>query len=58
MAHETQTIRGRCPRHGTVEATREVPAVTFPWLVNWVRRSLASRREPFRCPECGAPVQA
>ncbi|SEK93659.1 hypothetical protein [Streptacidiphilus jiangxiensis] len=58
MAIETQTRRGRCPRHGTVEATREVPAITFPWLYHWVRRSLASRSEPFRCPDCGAPVEA
>lgn len=59
MPNETETRRGRCcPRHGTVEATREVPAITFPWLVDWARRTLASCREPFRCPECGAPVDA
>ncbi|MEY9872777.1 hypothetical protein ABH931_002254 [Streptacidiphilus sp. MAP12-33] len=57
MATETQTRHGRCPRHGPVEATREVPAITFPWLYHWVRRSLAARREPFRCPDCGAPVE-
>jgi hypothetical protein len=55
MPTETQTRRGRCPTHGTVEATRDVPAVAFPWLLNSVRRALAVRK-PFLCPECGAPV--
>jgi len=56
MANETQTKHGDCPTHGTVEATREIPKLTFPPIVNAVRRSLAKRR-PYRCPECGAEVQ-
>lgn len=56
MPTETQTRRGRCPTHGTVEATRDLPGITFPWVVNWIRRTLAERH-PFRCPECGATVQ-
>jgi hypothetical protein len=55
MATETQTAIGDCPTHGTVEATRELPGITFPFIVNSVRRSLAKRR-PYRCPTCGAAV--
>ncbi|HZQ58388.1 MAG TPA: hypothetical protein VFA84_10140 [Acidimicrobiales bacterium] len=55
MANETETRTGTCPTHGTVDATREVPRVTFPPLINAVRRTLAKRR-PYRCPECNAPV--
>jgi hypothetical protein len=55
MATETQTTTAVCPTHGTVEATREIPKPGFPFVVNAVRRSLASRR-PYRCPTCGAAV--
>jgi len=55
MAKETQTRAGNCPTHGTVDATREIPAIGFPygWFV--VARALAKRR-PYKCPECGGPV--
>lgn len=56
MATEVQTLAGRCPTHGTVEATREVPEMGFPYIVYAVRRAAAQRR-PFLCPECGAAVQ-
>src|SRR5438132_4632114 len=39
----------------TVEATREIPRVTFPPIITAVRRALAKRR-PYRCPNCGAEV--
>jgi hypothetical protein len=57
MASEVQTRTGRCPTHGTVEATREVPRPHFPFVVYGVRRLLANRR-PFRCPECGSSTTA
>jgi hypothetical protein len=57
MATEVQTQPGRCLTHGTVEATREVPQMGFPYVVYILRRALAQRR-PFLCPECGASVQA
>ncbi len=57
MAKETQTTTGTCPTHGTVEATRDLPRVTFPPIYTAIKRSLAKRR-PFRCPECGKPVEA
>jgi hypothetical protein len=57
MAKEVQTQTGRCAAHGTVEATREVPEMGFPFVVYTVLRSVAQRR-PFRCPECGAAVHA
>jgi len=55
MASEVQTQTGRCPTHGTVEATKEVPRPSFPFVIYAVRRWLAGRR-PFRCPTCGTPV--
>lgn len=55
MATETQTRTGDCPDHGEVEGTREIPRVTFPPVINSVRRMIAKRR-PFRCPTCGSPV--
>lgn len=56
MANELQTKSGRCPTHGTVDATRDMPGSGFPWVYNAVRRMIASRR-PYRCPTCGAPVE-
>jgi hypothetical protein len=56
MATEVETQMGRCTTHGTVEGTRKVPEVTFPWIVNSVRRSFA-RRRPFLCPTCGEPLE-
>ena len=41
--------------HGAVQATRQVPGPSFPFIVYAVRRFIASRR-PFRCPDCNAPV--
>ena len=57
MAQEVQTQAGRCATHGTVQATREVPEMGFPFVVYAVLRTVAQRR-PFLCPECGAAVQA
>ena len=57
MATETQTTVGDCPTHGEVEATREVPRVTFPPIYTSIRRALAKRRRPYVCPECGAPCE-
>jgi hypothetical protein len=55
MANEVQTRSGNCPTHGTVDATREVPGPSFPYVIYAVRRFIASRRS-FRCPTCGAAV--
>jgi hypothetical protein len=57
MAQEVQTQAGRCTTPGPVQATREVPEMGFPFVVYAVLRAVAQRR-PFRCPECGAAVQA
>jgi hypothetical protein len=56
MATETQTATGDCPTHGTVEATREIPRVTFPPIITAISRALA-KRKPYRCPTCNAEVQ-
>jgi hypothetical protein len=57
MALEVQTKAGRCPTHGRVEATREIPKMGFPFVVYAIWRAVAERR-PFFCPDCGAAVQA
>jgi len=57
MATETQTAAGHCPTHGEVEATREIPRITFPPIITAVLRVLAKRRRPYRCPTCRAEVQ-
>ena len=56
MAREIQHQTGRCERHGTVEATREIPRMGFPFVVYAIWRAVA-KRGPFLCPECGAAVQ-
>lgn len=55
MASETQTTIGNCPTHGEVEATRELPRVSFPPMITAIRRAIAQRR-PYRCPTCGTAV--
>jgi hypothetical protein len=54
MAKEIQTQAGRCSTHGTVQATREIPQMGFPYVVYAIWRA-AARRRPFLCPECGQP---
>ena len=55
MPIETQTTIGDCPTHGEVEATRELPRVTFPPMITAIRRAIA-KRAPYRCPTCGTAV--
>lgn len=55
MATKTETRSGTCPDHGSVDATRELPGPTFPFIVYGVRLFLA-KRKPFRCPSCSQPV--
>jgi hypothetical protein len=55
MATEIQTTLGDCPTHGEVEATRQIPKMSFPPLITAARRAVAKRR-PYRCPTCGAQV--
>lgn len=57
MATETQTTTGDCPTHGTVEAAREIPRVTFPPIITAVLRAIAKRRRPYRCPTCNTKVE-
>jgi len=56
MATETETMTGRCDQHGTVQASREIPGMGFPFVYFAVARALA-RRKPYRCPECGAAIR-
>jgi hypothetical protein len=55
MATTTEMRTGTCTQHGTVEAERQLPKLTFPVLVTGTMRYFA-KRKPFRCPECGAVV--
>jgi len=51
----TQKKFGTCPTHGQVQATREVPEMSWPFIVYGFKR-LAARNKPYHCPECGGPV--
>jgi hypothetical protein len=55
MSTEVQVVVGACATHGDVDATRELPRITFPPMITAIRRAIAKRR-PYRCPHCGAPV--
>jgi hypothetical protein len=56
MATDIQTALGDCPTHGEVEATRQIPRVTFPPIVTAVRRVFIKWHRPYACPTCGAAV--
>ena len=56
MATDTERNRGRCPQHGEVDASRELPKVAFPFVVTKIQRTLAARKTPFACPQCGKSV--
>ncbi len=55
MANQIETATGTCETHGSVEGTREIPGMGFPFIYFAIARALAKRR-PFRCPDCGAVV--
>ena len=57
MPKETQTATGLCPTHGDVEATREIPRISFPPIFTAIIRAMAKRRRPYRCPICGAATK-
>ena len=52
---ETETRPGNSATHGRVHATRDIPEMSFPFIIYGVTRLLAKRR-PFKCPACGSPV--
>ena len=56
-AEKSKHSRGVATPTGPSTATREIPTISFPWIVNAVRRSMAKRR-PFACPECGDPIDS
>jgi hypothetical protein len=55
MATETETQAGTCATHGTVDATREIPKMGFPFFWFAIVRAIAKRR-PYKCPQCGEQV--
>ena len=52
---ESRPFTGVCPNHGVVQTTREVPRVTFPFVVYGYRRARAAMA-PVPCPQCGAKL--
>jgi hypothetical protein len=52
---DTLVHPGRCPAHGMVQATKQVPKVRFPFLVFGALRLWAHQR-PYCCPACGTAV--
>lgn len=52
---EQKVVSGRCPTHGIVQATKDVPAMSFPFIVYGVRRAVAGMTAA-RCPQCGAKL--
>jgi hypothetical protein len=56
MKTEVEKRTGHCPTHGQVEGTREIPRLQFPFIVTWVMRAKARRKEPFYCPTCDEPL--
>ena len=55
MATTIETRTATCATHGTVNAERPLPELTFPFLITAPKRYLA-KRKPFRCPQCGSSV--
>ncbi len=55
-APEVQTKQGRCETDGSVQATREIPRLEFPFIVYAFLRWRA-KKGPFICPVCERPVE-
>ena len=55
MATELETRTGECAMHGTVQASREMPKMGWPFIYYSAVRAIV-RRRPLHCPECGQPV--
>ena len=53
---QQKVISGRCPDHGIVQATKEIPTVSFPFVVYGIRRAKATMTAA-RCPQCGEKLQ-
>ena len=52
---KVETAQGRCPEHGLVQGTREVPQFKFYGLTSLVVhlfRKRAAKQAPFTCPQC------
>ncbi len=53
---EQKIVPGRCPDHGIVQETKDVPKVSFPFIlygIRWAKAAMA----PARCPQCGAKLE-
>ncbi len=56
MKSEIERKTGECATHGRVEGTREIPRMSFPFIVYWFLRRNA-RKKPYYCPVCDEPLK-
>ncbi|HXU25329.1 MAG TPA: hypothetical protein VN697_14995 [Tepidiformaceae bacterium] len=48
---------GQCPTHGDVQAEKQIPKVSFPFIV-WAFVRVRAAFGRYSCPECGAKVSS
>ena len=53
---KVQTAAGRCPTHGNVQASKEVPSFSWPVLV-YLFQQVRNDFRPLTCQECGQKVK-
>ena len=53
---QQRVVSGRCPDHGLVQATKDIPTLSFPFVVYGARRAKAILAAA-RCPQCGAKLR-
>ena len=55
IKNEIRTRQATCTVHGRVQAEKQVPKLSFPFVITGPARGVAALR-PYRCPACGAKV--
>lgn len=55
-SNKVHTAAGRCPTHGDVQGTKEVPSFSWP-VIFYLFQLVRSAFRPFRCPGCGQKVK-
>jgi len=53
--YATRTRQGTCPAHGQVKGEKQMPKLTFPFVITGAARGLTAVRA-YRCPDCGAKL--
>jgi hypothetical protein len=52
---QTRVVTGRCPTHGIVQGSKELPTVSFPFILYGIRRAKAAMTHA-QCPQCGTDL--